>query len=435
MAGGDAVTGTLQQALHHHAHHLVVVDVQHVLAFAAPLGHALTHRRRRVVVALCQRQQHTENAALAERTFDRDGAAVLGHDAVHHRQAEARAFGGAPRREEGFEDARAGGFVHAHTVVAHPELCAVTGRPRRRRGRAVLGQGDPLQADFDPAHPLPHRERSVGAQVHQHLLDLGGVGVHPQRLLAQMHIDRSAGRQGGAQQRDGFFEHRLQGLNHQVVRLAAAECEDLLHQAARPAARLAHLLEPGLRRVAGFDFLLGQCEVAENGAEDVVEVVRDAAGQCADGLHLVGFAQLRFVPLTFALGAPAVGDVGRLHDKTIDLTGAIFHRGDGGRSDAHFTRRRIEDIFVEQGAVGLRCLLLAPEPVRARLRHVVPPDRFPEQAADDPVGRHGPVAQGELFADLGHTPLRRQDHHELELLVEDTAKALRGELQVGLRLA
>ena len=41
---------------------------------------------------------------------------------------------------------------------------------------------------------------------------------------------------------------------------------------------------------------LQEGQVAEDGGEDVVEVVGDTAGQLADGLHLLGLAELALRP-------------------------------------------------------------------------------------------------------------------------------------------
>src|SRR6202035_3764905 len=58
--------------------------------------------------------------------------------------------------------------------------------------------------------------------------------------------------------------------------------------------------EPGLRR----ELLRQEVAVAQDDGEQVVEVVGEASGQLADGLHLLALAEPRLEPLT-------VGDVGR----------------------------------------------------------------------------------------------------------------------------
>ena len=88
------------------------------------------------------------------------------------------------------------------------------------------------------------------------------------------------------------------------MHLLAAEGQELPGQARRALRRLDHLLEAGPRGVALVDLRAHQLAVAQDHAQDVVEVVGDASGQAADALELLGLAQhlLRLrLPL---LGAP-----------------------------------------------------------------------------------------------------------------------------------
>jgi len=57
----------------------------------------------------------------------------------------------------------------------------------------------------------------------------------------------------------------------------------------------------GQHLVAG-EGIASEIEVAEDNAQDVVEVVRHTAGELPDRLHLLGLAQL-------VLGGPEFGDV------------------------------------------------------------------------------------------------------------------------------
>ena len=74
--------------------------------------------------------------------------------------------------------------------------------------------------------------------------------------------------------------------------LLAAEVEQLLRQVARALARRLDLPDvarhPGCRRKIRED----EIAVAEDGRQQVVEVVRDAAGELPDGFHLLRLAQL-----------------------------------------------------------------------------------------------------------------------------------------------
>ena len=100
--------------------------------------------------------------------------------------------------------------------------------------------------------------------------------------------------------------------------LTAAEGEDALHQFLGAATRLADLVETHHRRVTGADILASQLDVAEDGTEDVVEVVRDAAGQRAEGFHLLRCAQLRLQCPALPLGVEAIRDIvgHAAHDRT-----------------------------------------------------------------------------------------------------------------------
>ena len=73
--------------------------------------------------------------------------------------------------------------------------------------------------------------------------------------------------------------------------------------------RLLDVLELLVPRVARVEPQIEQRRVALDAHEDVVEVVGDAAGQRADGLHLLRLLQLPLELLALRLGALALGDV------------------------------------------------------------------------------------------------------------------------------
>ena len=90
---------------------------------------------------------------------------------------------------------------------------------------------------------------------------------------------------------DDFIHVQSLGLDE----LAAAEGEQLPRQAGGALGGLGDLLRGARRR-----FLQSgrhqQRGVAVNDGEDVVEIVRDAAGKLADGLHFLRLAQLLLQP-------------------------------------------------------------------------------------------------------------------------------------------
>ena len=74
--------------------------------------------------------------------------------------------------------------------------------------------------------------------------------------------------------------------------LPAAEGEKLSRERCRTLAGAAHVLDIGARGMARLEFLEHEVAVAEDRRQQVVEVVRDAAGQAADRLHFARLHQL-----------------------------------------------------------------------------------------------------------------------------------------------
>ena len=74
--------------------------------------------------------------------------------------------------------------------------------------------------------------------------------------------------------------------------LAVAEAQDLLRQGACASRDAFDLPEPVQGRVSGVDVFARQRDVAQDGADDVVEVVGNAAGQRAQRFKPLGIVQL-----------------------------------------------------------------------------------------------------------------------------------------------
>ena len=86
----------------------------------------------------------------------------------------------------------------------------------------------------------------------------------------------------------GSAEREHARLEH----LAPAEGEELVREFGRTLRGAAHLGHVLARRAVAGDALEREVAVAEDGGEQVVEVVRDAARQTAHRLHLLGLAEL-----------------------------------------------------------------------------------------------------------------------------------------------
>ena len=96
----------------------------------------------------------------------------------------------------------------------------------------------------------------------------------------------------------------------------AAESEDALDQQLRALRGMQHVVEVAPQIGVSRGVLGGELAVPQDGAEDVVEVVGDAAGERADRLHFLRLAQLRLEPFLLNLRLLACGDVDRGTDES-----------------------------------------------------------------------------------------------------------------------
>ena len=160
-------------------------------------------------------------------------------------------------------------------------------------GRGLpAGKGHPLETDGQLAAFL-HGVQGIGAQVHEHLVKLGGVGQHASLGGGQPRHDLDGGREGGAQHLDHLADNALRPERLDALLGVVAEVEDLAHQVAGAQAGLLDLVQVAPhRRVGVADGGQGHGRVTEDHREDVVEVVGYAAGEQADHLHLLHLAEL-----------------------------------------------------------------------------------------------------------------------------------------------
>ena len=133
----------------------------------------------------------------------------------------------------------------------------------------------------------------IGGQIEDGLFHLGGVCQHAREVRCSVDLQLNRWRQGHTQQ-PLCVSHDFAGIYRVALgRFIAAEGQNLTHQITGTAAGLFNFQQTFqcLRVVAAIG--LGQLDVTENGTNDVVEVVGNAASHGAQRLHLVGFAQLQ----------------------------------------------------------------------------------------------------------------------------------------------
>nr|WP_239700487.1 hypothetical protein [Massilia sp. 9096] len=155
------------------------------------------------------RQQQARLGALAGRRFDAHGAARLAREAVHHRQAQARAlphrFGG----EEGIEGVRQHVRRHAGAAVAHAHQHVLAGLAR--------GDGGVAGLDVDRS-ALEHGVARVVGQIEQRASQLVGIAQRgPQaHRQARAHGD-------GRAERGVDARRQVLGLAHAQAQLHQLE--------------------------------------------------------------------------------------------------------------------------------------------------------------------------------------------------------------------
>ena len=101
----------------------------------------------------------------------------------------------------------------------------------------------------------------------------------------------------------------VQVQRHGLQHLLAAEGQELPGQRRRALAGLLHLQQIVLERVALAHAVQREPGVAQDHGEQVVEVVRHAAREAADGLHLLRRPELLLELLALRLRPLALGDV------------------------------------------------------------------------------------------------------------------------------
>ena len=83
----------------------------------------------------------------------------------------------------------------------------------------------------------------------------------------------------------------IQVQHARLQHLHAAERQQLARQRHGAVGGFANLLGAALQGIVGFRAIQKQIAVAANDGQQIIEIVRDAAGQAADGFHLVRLAQ------------------------------------------------------------------------------------------------------------------------------------------------
>ena len=113
-----------------------------------------------------------------------------------------------------------------------------------------------------------------------------------------MLVHLNGGRQGGPQQFERFLGDDSDIHRFSLLLPLAAEDQNLVDQILRPLAGLHHLLQVTALDIRSVLIQHGQFGIADHGGENIIEIMGNAAGQGADGLHFLGLPELRLQTLT-----------------------------------------------------------------------------------------------------------------------------------------
>ncbi len=149
---------------------------------------------------------------------------------------------------------------------------------------------------------LGHGVAGIDRQVHDHLLDLSGVGFDRSKISARDHDQVDVFADQAVQHFQVFRDDAVEVDNLRRQHLLAAEGEQLASECSGALSGSSDFLGGPAQRGVGPDTLQEELGVSRDHHEQVVEVMGDAAGEATDGFHLLGLAEL-------LLQGAAFGDV------------------------------------------------------------------------------------------------------------------------------
>ena len=349
-AGGVArlehpVTEFAQHLDHGGAHAFVIFGHQDGLLAA---DHGARFRRRRGVLDIGgARQVQLDRGAATGFAVDLHMAAGLAHEAIHHRQSQAAALAFRLGGKERVEGLRHDFGRHAGAGVADGDHHVLAGRQFRVVPCVVVVEHGVAYLDGELAHAV-HGVARVDAQVEHRVFHLGGIDQRvPQAARDHgFHLDLLA--QATPQHVFHAGDEAADAHHARIERLAPAERQQVAGQlgATGDAGQRLFHAALGARHVGHVGGQ--QLQVAGDDLQQVVEVVRHAAGEFADRFHLLRLLQFERRAAHLFGGRPF-----RRHVAAHGVDEALVGHGGPGQDGmaAALAQRAVLEL---EGAVALR---------------------------------------------------------------------------------
>ena len=207
------------------------------------------------------------------------------------RETEAGALASFLRREKWLEDARLHFGRHARAVVAHGQHHIIARHDLGPQPAILVVERKVFRLDGQLA-PARHGVTRVDRKVHDDLLHLPRIGLDAPDIFRQHRDETHVLAQQAAQHVVHVAHDEVQIEHARLEHLLAAEGEQLPRQRRRALGGLANLRHVLMQNMIRRKLLQGHIAVAENRREDVVEIMRHAAGQLPDGLHFLRLLKL-----------------------------------------------------------------------------------------------------------------------------------------------
>ena len=246
----DAVALGAERAAHEVTHGVLVLDHQHGLGAARHRrlgrGASCPSRRRR----LGARQEDREGAALAGARGHLDLPAALPHDAVHRREAQARAPAQLLGGEERLEQMRQHVVVHADAGVAHAQRDQraaerqAFGRRRARGRRRSRWRWSSVSVP-----PAGMASRALTPRLAITCSSCPGSAITSPSDGSRCELELDLLAHHAAEHAAHFVHDRVEVHQPRLQHLLPAEGQELAHEPGRPVGRAADLLQvlpPGI---------------------------------------------------------------------------------------------------------------------------------------------------------------------------------------------